>query len=145
MRKLNSLHLPIALKAALLIAALGLLSIAANWFCLQRLDEIDRLNAVVTRHLAPSRLALAEAKAAIESFGVATYTIYSATDPDQVKESAEAIDGEYNAAKRALNNVLTYYAAAVDDVGRIFAKLDLAYAIVVDVTGALRAAKTAEA
>ncbi len=73
MPKMNSLTLSIAMKAVLLIAALGFLSIAANWFCLQRLDELDRLNAMVTRHFAPARLALAEAKAAIESFGVATY------------------------------------------------------------------------
>ena len=145
MHKLNSLHLPIALKAVLLIAALGLLSIAANWFCLQRLDEIGRLNAVVTRHLAPSRLALAEAKAAIESFGVATYKIYSSTDPDQVKESGEAIDGEYKAAKRALNNVLTYDAATFDDVRRIFDKLDFAYGVAGDLKSALKAGKTAEA
>ena len=71
MPNVKSLRFPIAAKAVLLIAALGLLSIAANWFCLQRLDELDRLNATVTRHVAPARLALAEAKAAIESFGVA--------------------------------------------------------------------------
>jgi methyl-accepting chemotaxis protein len=68
------LHLPIAMKAVLLIGALGLLSIAANWFCLQRLEELNRLNAVVTRHFAPAGLALAEAKAAIESFGAAGNT-----------------------------------------------------------------------
>ena len=73
--KVYPTNLPIAVKAVILIAALGLLSIAANWFCLQRLDEIDRLNAIVTRHFAPARLALAKAKAAIESFGIATYKI----------------------------------------------------------------------
>jgi hypothetical protein len=61
------------MKDVLLIAALGFLSMAANWFCLQRLDALDRLNATVTRHLAPALLAVAEAKAAIESFGLATY------------------------------------------------------------------------
>jgi len=75
MFKVYPTNLPIAVKAVILIAALGLLSIAANWFCLQRLDEIDRLNAIVARHFAPARLALAEAKAAIESFGIATYKI----------------------------------------------------------------------
>ena len=69
MSNLKFLHFPVAAKAVLLIAALGLLSIAANWFCLERLDEFDRLNATLTRHLAPARLALAEAKAASESFG----------------------------------------------------------------------------
>jgi methyl-accepting chemotaxis protein len=141
MFKLNPLHLPIAMKAVLLIAALGVLSIAANWFCLQRLDELDRLNAVVTRHFAPARLALAEAKAAIESFGVATYKVHSAADPDQAKEAAEEIEGQYNAAIRALNNVLTDYPAAIDDVRRIFDKLELAHGIAVDLKSAVKAGK----
>jgi len=119
----NSFHPTIAMKAVLLIAALGALSAAANWFCLQRLDELDRLNAVVTRHLAPARLALAEAKTAIEAFGIATYKIYSTTDVDQATESAEAIEGSYDAVGRALNNVLTDYPAAEPDVRRIFEKL----------------------
>src|SRR5271167_1305481 len=106
MFKFKSLQLPIAMKAVLLIAALGLLSIAANVFCLERFDALDKLNAVVTRHFAPARLALAEAKAAIESFGVATYKTYSASDPEQASESAEEIEGQYNAAKRGLSNVL---------------------------------------
>ena len=141
MFKLNPLHLPIAMKAVLLIAALGVLSIAANWFCLQRLDELDRLNAMVTRHFAPARLALAEAKAAIESFGVATYKVHSAADPDQAKEAAEEIEGQYNAAIRALNNVLTDYPAAIDDVRRIFDKLELAHGIAVDLKSAVKAGK----
>jgi methyl-accepting chemotaxis protein len=138
MLKLDSLHLPIAVKAVLLIAALGFLSIAANWFCLQRLDELDRLNAVVTRHFVPARLALAEAKAAIESFGIATYKTYSASDPDQTREAAEEIEGQYNAAKRSLNNVLTDYPAANDDVRRIFEKLELAHGIAGDVKNAVK-------
>ncbi len=142
MSKAVPLHLPIAIKAVLLIATLGVLSIAANWFCLQRLDEIDRLNAVVTRHYAPARLALAEAKAAIESFGVATYKIYSASDQDQTREAAEAIEGEYASATRALNNVLAYDPAATEDAQRIFEKLDRAHAIAVDLKNALRAGKT---
>jgi len=79
---LKFLNFPVAAQAVLFIAALGVLSIAANWFCLERLDEIDRLNATVNCHLAPARLALAEAKAASESFGVAVDKDYSVTDPD---------------------------------------------------------------
>lgn len=139
MPKLNSFHLPIAVKAVLLIAALGLLSIAANWFCLQRLDLLDRLNATVTRHFSPARLALAEAKSAIESFGVATYKMYAATDPDQIKESGQAIEGEYNAARNALNNVQAYDPAAAEDMRRIFRKLELAHAVAVDLKNALKA------
>ena len=94
MRKFVSLQIPIAAKAVLLIAVLGLLSIAANWFCLQRLDELTRLNALVSEHIAPARLALAEAKTAIEAFGIATYKIFSASDPDDAKEAAAGIKGE---------------------------------------------------
>src|SRR5690348_16936925 len=118
MTNLKFLNFPVAAKAVLLIAALGILSIAANWLCLENLDEIDRLNATVARHLAPARLALAEA--ASESFGVALYKSYSASDPDQVKESIEEMEGQYNAARRALNNVLAAYPVAGDDVRRIF-------------------------
>src|ERR1700722_11557643 len=135
---LKFLHLPIAMKAVLLIGALGLLSIAADWFCLQRLEELNRLNAVVTRHFAPARLALAEAKAAIESFGVATYKVYSASDADQAKEAADDMEGQYNAAKLALNNVLADYPAAGDDVRRIFDKLELAHGIAADVSRAVK-------
>jgi methyl-accepting chemotaxis protein len=139
------LHFPVAAKAVLLIAALGLLSIAANWFCLERLDEIDRLNATVTRHLAPARLALAEAKAASESFGVAVYKGYSASDPDQVKESVEEIEGQYNAARRALNNVLAAYPAASDDVHRMFEKLELAHAIAAEIGRSVSSGQTQQA
>ncbi len=145
MPKLRLPDLPIAMKAVLLIAALGFLSMAANWFCLERLDALDRLNATVTRHLAPARLAVAEAKAAIESFGVATYKAYSASDPEQSHESAEEIEGHYNAAKRALNNVLADYPAGVDDVRRIFDKLEITHNIAVDLKKALKAENYAEA
>jgi methyl-accepting chemotaxis protein len=133
------LHLPIAMKAVLLIGALGLLSIAANWFCLHRLGELDRLNATVTRHVAPVRLALAEAKAAIESFGLATYKMYAAPDADQIKESAEDMEGQYRAAKLALNNVVADYPAATGDIRRIFDKLEFAHGIAADISRAVKA------
>ena len=145
MPNLKSLHFPVAAKAVLLIAALGLLSIAANWFCLERLDEFDRLNATLTRHLAPARLALAEAKAASESFGVAVYKDYSASDPDQAKESVEEMEGQYNAARRALNNVLAAYPAAGDDVRRIFDKLELAHGIAADIGRSVKSGQTQQA
>jgi methyl-accepting chemotaxis protein len=145
MTNLKFLNFPIAAKAVLLIAALSLLSIAANWFCLEHLDKIDRLNATVTRHLAPARLALAEAKAANESFGVAVYKGYSASDPDQVKESIEDMDGQYHAARRALSNVLTADPAASDDVLRIFQKLELAHDIAVEIGRSLKAGQAQQA
>jgi len=145
MSNLKFLHFPVAAKAVLLIAALGFLSIAANWFCLERLDEFDRLNATVTRHLAPARLALAEAKAASESFGVAVYKDYSASDPDQAKESAEEMEGQYNAARRSLNNVLAAYPAAADDVRRIFDKLELVHGIAAEIGRSVKSGQTQQA
>ena len=145
MTNLKFLNFPIAAKAVLLIAALGLLSIAANWFCLEHLDKIDRLNATVTRHLAPARLALAEAKAANKSFGVAVYKGYSASDPDQVKESIEDMDGQYHAARRALSNVLTADPAASDDVLRIFEKLELAHDIALEIGRSLKPGQAQQA
>jgi methyl-accepting chemotaxis protein len=143
MSNLKFLRFPVAAKAVLLIAALGLLSIAANWFCLERLDEFDRLNATVTRHLAPARLALAEAKAASESFGVAVYKVYSASDPDQAKEAVEEMAGQYNAARRALDNVLAVYPAAGDDVQRIFDKLAFAHGIAAEIGRSVKSGQTA--
>ncbi len=135
---MKSFSLPIAAKAVLLIAALGLLSIAANVFCLQRFNELDRLNAELTRHFAPARLALAEAKTAIESFGVATYKTYAASDFDQAKETAGAIEDEYADAKSALNNVLTYAPDTIDDVHRILGKLEIAHGIAAQLKTALK-------
>jgi methyl-accepting chemotaxis protein len=145
MLNLKFLHFPVAAKAVLLIAALGLLSIAANWFCLERLDELNRLNATVTRHLAPARLALAEAKAAIESFGVAVYKAYSASDPDVAKESVEEMEGHYNGALRAFNNVLAAYPTAGDDVHRIFDKLELVHSIAVEIARSVKTGQTQQA
>ena len=135
---MNPFYLPIAVKAVLLIAALGLLSIAANVFCLRQFNQLERLNVVVTRQVAPARLALAEAKAAIETFGVATYKTYSASDNGQAMESASALEGEYNAAKSALNNVLTDNPAKIDDVRRILDKLELAHNIAVELKNAVK-------
>jgi hypothetical protein len=140
-----SLRLPIAAKAALLIAGLGVMSAIANWFCLQRLDDLYQLNATLSRHVAPARLALAEGKTALESFGVATYKTYSASDTVQTKEHVSAIENEYNVARRSLNNVLTYFPDAADDVQRILQKLELAHTIVIDLRSALLAADRGEA
>ena len=124
------LRLPIAAKAALLIACLGVMSAVANWFCLERLDDLYQLNSTLSRHVSPARLALAEGKTALESFGVATYKTYSAPDNVQTKEYVSAIENEYNAARSSLNNVLTYFPDAADDVQRILQKLELAHTIV---------------
>jgi methyl-accepting chemotaxis protein len=138
-------RLPIAAKAVFLIAGLGLMSAVANWFCLERLGDLEKLSAMVTGHVAPARLNLAERKTAIESFGVATYKTYSATENDQVKEYASAITNEYQVTKNALNNVLNYFTAANDDVRRILDKLELANTIATELKNALLEGERAHA
>ena len=145
MLKFLPLQLPIAAKAVLLIAVLGLLSIAANWFCLQRLDELIRLNALVSEHIAPARLALAEAKSAIESFGVGTYKIFAASDPNDVKEAAADIKGEYDIAKSRLHSVVTEYPAAEADVRVTIEKLDRTLSLMGELRDAVQAGDRSKA
>ena len=135
---MKSLRMPITAKAVVLIAALGLLSIAANVFCLQRFTELEYLDAQVTQRLAPARLALAEAKAGIESFGIATYKTYAASDPDEAKEAAGMVEDEYQATRNALNNVLIYDPAQSDDIRHILDKLDIAHDVAVGLMEALK-------
>ena len=78
-------------------------------------------------------------------FGVAIYKVYSASDADQAKELADDMEGQYSAAKLALNNVLADYPAANDDVHRIFDKLELAHNIATDVSRAVKKEERNEA
>ena len=66
----------IALKAALLIAGLGAMSIVANWFCLQSIEDLRHTGNTLSRQVAPARQSLAEARGAIEAMGLATYKTY---------------------------------------------------------------------
>ena len=136
---MKAFHLPIAAKAVLLIAALGLLSIAANALCLQRFHALEALNAQLTEHVAPARLALAEAKTGLETFGLDVYKAYSASDAGAAREAAEAVENDDAAVKNALNNVAGYEPAASADVQRIQTKLEVARNVARDVKAALRA------
>ena len=78
----------IAHKATLLIVGLCIMSAAANWFCLQTIEKLNRVNRIYSEHVAPARLVLADAKSAMEAFGVATYKAYTASDPEQVNTPA---------------------------------------------------------
>jgi methyl-accepting chemotaxis protein len=145
MAKSIRLRLPIAAKAMFLIAALGLMSLGANWFCLQRLDELHKLSTAMAQHIAPARLALAEAKTGFESFAVATYRMYSATDPELLHELYSSIDGELLASRSALSNALVAYPEAADDIDRIREKLGLAQKLGQDLKTALKSGDRAEA
>jgi methyl-accepting chemotaxis protein len=139
------IRIPIAAKAVLLIAGLGAMSAVADWFCLLRVETLEQADSVLTQNVAPARLALADTKARVESFGLATYKMYAANDGDQAKETAGIIKDEYAAALLALNNVLSYYPARRDDVERIRAKLGLANAIAIEVQSAILANDQAKA
>jgi methyl-accepting chemotaxis protein len=127
------LRLPIAAKAVLLIAGLGLMSGLANWFCLLRIDMLDRLSGVLSEQVSPARITLTEAKTRVESFGLATYKIYASGDADQAKEAAESVKGEYAAANVSLGNLLNYFPKRANDVARIRQKLELAHGIAMEV------------
>jgi methyl-accepting chemotaxis protein len=135
MFRLPSLRLPIAAKAMLLIGTLGLLSAAANWASLRSLHEIDRVNEILARDIAPTRLILTEAKSAVESLGLATYKMAGTRDADTIREANDERIGQYASAKRWLNNVIETVPAHRDDVDGMFKRLDLVEAIADKVYG----------
>ena len=127
------IRLPIAAKAVFLIAGLGLMSGLANWLCLLRIDTLDQLNSVVTEQVSPARLALEAGKTRVESFGLATYKMYASSDAAGIKQAAESMQGEYEAALNALNNMLSYFPKRSEDIERIRFKLTLAHGIALEV------------
>jgi methyl-accepting chemotaxis protein len=114
----------IATKAILLIAGLGAMSAIANWFCIQSVDRLGQLNNTLARQVEPSRLALAEAKGAMQALGLATYKTFAASERDLAREIGASIKGEYEAARNSLNNVLNYFPERIEDVQHILAKLE---------------------
>ena len=125
MLRLNSIRLPIAAKAMLLIGALGIMSGAANWFSLRSLHEIDRVNQIVIDKVAPARLILTEAKIAVESLGLATYKMAGTDDPDTMREAVDERAGQYAGAKAWLKGVIETLPGRRDDVNGMIRRLDL--------------------
>lgn len=129
----------IAAKAALLIAALGVLSAIANWLCIESISSAQTLNEQAGRHLVPARLALAETKAATANLGLAVYKLFSAADREQAVQAADALENEYNSGRNSLRNVRTYFPSRGEDIERIAQKLSLLAAIAGEVKDALKA------
>jgi methyl-accepting chemotaxis protein len=123
----------IAHKALILISALGLMSGLANWYCLRTIDRIDEANSVVTEHIAPARLALSEAKSALNAFGLSVYKLSAYVDRAQVAEEAGAMVGEFNAIGNALANVRGYYPERSEDIARLVGRLEALHALADDV------------
>ena len=129
MQRLLRISLPIAAKAFLLIGVLGVMSAAANWFCLRSLHQIDLLNATVTEKVDPARLTLTEAKIAVELLGLATYKMAGTNDPATMREANDERAGQFAATKVWLNNVLEYLPAHRDDIDGMVRRLDLVNSI----------------
>ncbi|HML08785.1 MAG TPA: HAMP domain-containing methyl-accepting chemotaxis protein [Xanthobacteraceae bacterium] len=113
----------------LLIGVLGLLSAAANWFCVRSLYELDRINATVTQRIEPLRLTLTEAKIALAWIGLATYKMAASSDPDTLHEANDERAGEFAAAKTWLNGVADHLPGHREDVEGMLRRLELANAI----------------
>jgi methyl-accepting chemotaxis protein len=119
----------IARKALMLISALGLMSVLANWYCFHAIDRIEAANSVVTEHIAPARLALSEAKGALTAFGLGVYQMSSYDDRAQVAEQHSILVGEFNAIGNALDNVRGDYPERTDDIAKVLGKLELAHTL----------------
>jgi methyl-accepting chemotaxis protein len=114
----------IARKALILISALGLMSGLANWYCLRTIERIDEANSIVTEHIAPARLAVSEAKGALNAFALGVYKMSAYADRAQVAEEANAMVGEFNAIGNALANVRAYYPEGTEDIAQLLGKLE---------------------
>ena len=124
MQRRVSFRLPIAAKAVLLIGALGVMSAAANWFCLRSLNEIDRINATATHQIEPLRLTMTAAKVALAWMGLATYKMAATTDRDTVHEANDERAGQLAAAKTWLNGVADSLPGHREDVDGMLQRLD---------------------
>ncbi len=121
---LPKFSLKVTAKAVVLIAGLGIMSVLANWVCLQRLDRLDEISSALVNKLAPARLALTEAKIAVASMGLATYKMAGSSDPDTVREAVEERDGQFATAKAWLNGAIGYLPDRADDVRGMIERLD---------------------
>jgi methyl-accepting chemotaxis protein len=137
--KLARIKPSIAFKAVAIIAGLGLMSAAADWYCLQNLAALDRTKTTLVEQVAPARLALTESRAAIQGMGLATYKLLAATDKNDIDEAIAALKDEYRAAKNSLNNVIGYFPSRSDDVRQIFTRVELVYSAAEEIRGAVLA------
>jgi methyl-accepting chemotaxis protein len=119
----------VAHRVMLLIAGLGFISGLATWSCIAAIEQLNILNNIYTQQVAPARLMLAEAKGALEAFGVATYKAYTAATPDERRQISAAVNGEFERARQSLNNVAGYFPARRKDVEMIAARLGDVHAI----------------
>jgi methyl-accepting chemotaxis protein len=121
----------------LLIAGLGMVSGLAICLCIAAIEQLNSLGNIYTQQVAPARLMLAEAKGALEAFGVATYKGYTAATSDERRQINAAVKSEFERAKQSLQNVADYFPTRRGDVENITAQLGEVHAIAGEVSQAL--------
>jgi len=129
MYRIFSARMPMAAKAMLLIGALGIMSAAANWFCLRSLHEIDQVDATITQQVEPLRLTLTETKIAVGWIGLATYKMAASSDPATVHEANDERAGQLAAAKTWLHDVAGSLPGHREDVEGMLKRLEAVNAI----------------
>ncbi len=113
----------IAAKAAVLILTLGALSALANWYVLRGAQNLDHVNRTMVERVAPARLALAEAKTALNNIGLATYKGMAASDPDAAHTAVNEIANQIAAVRQWLHAVSIYFPTRAQDCDVIRGKL----------------------
>ena len=103
----RSLRPSIAAKAMLLILLLAGMSGLANWFCLRVAGRLDQVNHAMAAEVSPALRALAEAKTAVASMGLATYKVVAAAERDAAREAGAEIVTQFALAKNSLNNFVS--------------------------------------
>ncbi|WP_423416119.1 EAL domain-containing protein [Hyphomicrobium sp. B1] len=113
----------IAAKAAVLIVSLGALSALANFFVLEGAQSLDRVNRAMIERVGPARLALSDAKAALNDVGLAVYKSMSASDLDDARMASREAINQIAAARRWISAVADYFPARGADCDLIQSKL----------------------
>jgi diguanylate cyclase (GGDEF)-like protein len=135
-------RLGIAAKAVILIVGLGVLSALANAFALQAAQSLDHVNSIMAQRVAPARLALAEAKAALGNLGLAVFKTMAASERDVVRQAGGEIANQSAAARQWLAAVRDYFPSRADDIALINDKLARAEAIAGEIRAAALAGET---
>ncbi len=139
MMALRRLRPKIAVRAVALIAGLGLMSAAADWFSMKSVEKLDRLTIDVSQHLSPARLALAEAKTRLAELGLADYKIVASADADTIRQSKHDIADQFAAVNRSLSNALDDLPQRGDDFERIGQKVAFVRTVATEVEEAVAA------
>ncbi|MBV8836072.1 MAG: diguanylate cyclase, partial [Alphaproteobacteria bacterium] len=142
MRSISGLRLGIAAKVAILIVGLGVLSALANAFVLQGARSLNQLNATMAQRVAPARLALAGAKAALGNLGLAVFKTMATSERDVVKQASGEISNQVAATHQWLGTVTEYFPNRADDIATIGDKLARVEALAREIRAAALAGDT---